>query len=170
MPPVSRRTLISHGLVGGALLWGAGWVAPRRASAAVALKMLSVEQAAVVAALADTFIIGVDDEPSPADVEVVAQLDTALTKLHPSDAGDLLDALGLIESAVAGFLLDLRPSRFTALDRDGRTAAILAWRDSRLELRRSAYKVLRSLIVASYYGSPQAYAFAGYPGPPEIVR
>jgi len=152
------------------MLWSASWLAPRFAAAARGDGMLDAEQSAVVQAIADTLIVPVEDEPTPEEVDVVGSFAVALSNLDPFDASEPRKAIGLIESPWFGFIMDLRPSRFTTLDLEGRTAALLAWRDSRLEVRRSAYKVLRTVVVASYYGAPETYGYAGYPGPPEIAR
>ncbi len=49
-------------------------------------------------------------------------------------------------------------------------AAFLAqWRDSRFALKRSAYGALHQLIMAAWYGSPDAWPAIGYPGPPSLA-
>src|SRR5947208_2488631 len=46
------------------------------------------------------------------------------------------------------------------------TAFLTRWRDSRFALLQSAYGALHQLVMAAWYGSPNAWPAIGYAGPP----
>jgi choline dehydrogenase-like flavoprotein len=58
--------------------------------------------------------------------------------------------------------------RFSALPPERREAALLAWCDSRVTQRRTAFQALRKAVLTSYYLAPDnpAWRRIGYAGPP----
>ena len=131
-------------------------------------KVLTRKQFSVLAAFAERitppFEVHGRTAPSPWEVEVPEQVDALLAGMHPADTAEIADALGVIESAAAGLLLEGRTSTFTASSPAAQDRIIESWRTSDLALRRKAYRALAGLCRASYYASPAVFAFVGYTG------
>ena len=168
---ITRRTLLRRGIAGAALLGlggGAGlalWPG-RDLPAPEGLVGLRPARYPVALALAEALLPA--SGPGPSAAETTLALGQVFARLHPGDQADLNDALGLLESALAGALLDLRPAPFSRLPLPARRAAFGAWGESRLTLRRSAHAALRKLVYGTYYGHPSSYERLGYPGPPDL--
>jgi hypothetical protein len=77
--------------------------------------------------------------------------------------------LGLLESAVAGFILGGRTSTFTSLSPPQQWAVLDSWRHARTPVFRTAFKAIHGLICASYYSLPAVHSRVGYPGVPAWV-
>jgi hypothetical protein len=167
---MKRRGFLQLGLAGGALLalGGTGlhlWPGERMHRPRGPLLALDEEEFAVLAAAAARIVVAPGADP----VTIAHAVDETLTFGPPEAAADFKKFLGLIESALAGLLLDGRsPKPFTRLDAAGQEAVLYQFRDSRLVLRRSGYQALRSLCLGAYYASESSWAVVGYPGPPDI--
>lgn len=173
--PITRRSLIKRGAVGGVLLASAGAVTLSRKQTRLVepqskLQVLTPLSYSVLCAVADRMIPVAEGFVRPRDIAIVEKIDATLSAMHPANAAEFQQALGLLESPFAGLLFDGRPTPFTQLKPADQDRALIAWRDSRLMVRRSAYQAFHSLVLTSYYGSPETYASVGYPGPPEILR
>lgn len=168
---MQRRTLLKRGLFGGALLAVGGGTAlalfPSRRVHAPRRPLAALDEARfnVMAAIAARVVVVEGADP----VEIAHTVDDALARAVPEARSDLLSVLGLLESALVGALLDARLRPFTQLDPEDQDRVLLAWRDSRLTLRRGAYKALKNLCVTSFYRKESGWAAAGYPGPPDYL-
>ena len=166
---MKRRALLKVGLLGGGLLAVAGsglqLIPSRRTrSPRRPLRYLDATEFAILAAAAGRIITVVG-----ADVVAIAHVvDGALEAVSPEARSDFRHLLRLLESALAGLLLDGRPMNFTRLGPAGQDAALKAFRDSSLVLRRTGYQALRKLCAASYYANETTWPAIGYPGPPTI--
>ncbi|MCK6505665.1 hypothetical protein L6R53_20090 [Myxococcota bacterium] len=168
----SRRGILKIGLGGAALLAAGGlglglWPGASREPLAP-LQALSPRAFGVLAAVARTFCPGGDGLPSADELDIAGALDATIATLHPADQAELQQVLLLVDNALVGALLDGRPQPFSRADDATRRATLLSWRESRIPLRRTAYKALRGLVMAAYWGHPRLYAAAGYPGPPDF--
>ena len=76
--------------------------------------------------------------------------------------------LRLLDNALVNMLLGGPPTPFTALSAEAQAEVLLSWRDSRLTLRRGAFKALRGACLLAYYTHPDTFAEVGYPGPPDF--
>lgn len=132
------------------------------------LKHLSPRQYAVFTAMVETFVAPTSDMPEVQSLNVGHTIDGMLDSLHPDDVTQLLQAVGLIENALAGFVFEGRIQTFTASSLQVRAQILEGWRTSRLSLKQQAYLALHQLCVASYWGHPKAYQFTGYTGPPNF--
>ena len=170
MASSSRRRFLRRGLIGGALLLGAGaagalglqlWPTrmrrPRRAP-----QVLDTRELSIVAAAAEVIAPGGDA------LEVAHRVDEFLSGQGPPSQRDFRRLLLLLESGLAGALLDGRPAPLSRLSLDGRARALEAMRDSRLDVRRGGYQVLRRLCASMRWTDPAAWAELGYVGPPQI--
>lgn len=171
MRAMNRRTFLKRGLLGGVLLAaGGGAVAALTPSRVLyepraALKSLTPAQFNVLAAIAARIVIADGADP----VAIAHSVDHSLSRMEPELQKDLADVFGLFESPLAG-LLDFRLQPFTRLSPEAQDAALLAWRDSAISLRRGAYRAIKNLCTTAFYRQESAWALAGYPGPPDSLR
>jgi hypothetical protein len=106
--------------------------------------------------------------PSIDELETVSTIDHMLSEAHPEDVTQVLQALMLLENALAGFLLEGRYRTFSGSSLEAQRQVLEQWRTSGLTVKRQAFQALHGLCVTSYWGHPKAYAFAGYSGPPDF--
>ncbi|MCB9778757.1 MAG: hypothetical protein H6742_09360 [Alphaproteobacteria bacterium] len=169
----SRRSVLKVGLLGSAMLAAGGvglglWPGAHQTPPGW-LQALTPASWSVAGAVARRMCpASRTGLPSADTVDVATRMDAVLGRMHPADAAEVHQALLLLENALAGLLLDGRPVPFTRADGPTQDAALAAWRDSRLPLRRKAYKAVRNLVMSSYWSHPDTYAGAGYPGPPDF--
>jgi len=170
-PPLSRRSLIKRGLLGGGilLLGGAGFLGMRSTRRGKApprpLSVLGEDEYAVVEALAARIIAPAKDAP-PLD-EVAWNVDQLLAAADPSAQKEVKQLIGLFESALAGFLFGGRITPFTRLEPDEQDQVLREWQQSRLLLRRTGFTALKTLALAGYYSFSSTWAYMKYPGPPK---
>lgn len=86
----------------------------------------------------------------PADV-VEALARVVEEYLPDAEAQQLLRLLGLMDRRLPMWLLAGRPRSFAALSPPRRERVLLAWADSRLELKRRAFRGLKRLALFLYY-------------------
>ncbi len=170
---VTRRSVLKFGLGGAALLAVGGVGLSLRATVMRAprrpLQVLDEQQFSVLAAVADRVMPGDGDQlPAAWDLEVPEKIDGVLATVHPADAAEVGQLLLLLESALAGLVLDGRPRTFTGSSAEQQDAALEDWRGSRIGVRRTGFRALQKTILAAYYGSPETWEAVGYPGPPNF--
>lgn len=107
--------------------------------------------------------------PNANPVVIAHTVDQALARAVPEARNDLVSVLHLLDSAVVG-VMDGYLGPFSALSPEAQDKALYAWRDSRLTLRRGAYKALKNLAATSYYRKEATWEEVGYPGPPASVE
>lgn len=168
---MERRTFLKRGLLGGALLavGGGTTLALRRSRIryrAVAPVYVLDEQAFNIMA---TVVSRVMIAEGANNIEITHTIDQALARAVPEAQHDVIQLLHLLDNALVGFLLDGRRVPFTELDGFHQDAALLAWRDSRLTLRRGGYKALKNLCTTSFYRKNVSWKLVGYPGPPDTL-
>lgn len=168
---LSRRTILRYGL-GGALLLSAGGVGlslqpTRLRQPAGPLQVLDERTFSVLAAVADRITPGGGGLPPARELQVAEKVDALLARLHPADAGEMRQALLLLENALAGLVLDGRARPFTRLEPEEQDEVLRSWQHSRLHLRRTAWAAIHGLCAAAYYASPAIHPLLGYPGPPD---
>jgi len=168
----TRRTLLRVGLLGGAVLAAGGIGIGLQSTAPTplpeTLQALSPRAYQILVALADTVCPGNGGSlPAASEIGVPSSVDTYVATLSPIAQRQIEQALGLLESPLAGLFLEGRIRPFTRLDPAQREAVLEGWRAHRLELLRSAYVALRNLVVTAYYVHPIVHAGIGYPGPPD---
>lgn len=169
---LSRRTVLRYGL-GGAALLAAGGVglslrstvlrAPRRPP-----RVLSPEEFSILAAVAERIAPGGNGFPPASELEVAEKIDDYLFFKPDEVRAEFRQVLHLLENALAGLLLDLRPRTFTGSSPAQQDAILADWQHSRLHVRRTAFVALHGLCTATYYSNPATYALVGYPGPPDF--
>ena len=170
---ISRRTIMKYGLGGAVVLTIGGTGLALRSTVPVAphrpLSALSDREFSILAAVTETILPGGDGFPTAREVEVAERVDEALAACHVGIQKEFRQVLGLLESALAGFLLGGRISTFSSLPPEGRAEVLDSWRTARISLFRTAFKALHGLIAASYYSTEMVHARIGYPGVPSWV-
>jgi hypothetical protein len=168
---MNRRSFVKRGLLGGALLALGGsiglatWPSRQGAQPRRALHVLDARQLAILAAVAARTIEAPDADP----LEIAHRCDERLALAAPEARADFGKLLLLLENGLAGLIFDGRAKPFTRLSPEEQTQALLAWRDSKLAVRRGGYAVLRKLTQSVWYAAPEAWAWTGYPGPPTLT-
>ena len=166
----TRRSLIQRGLIGGALLFvsgGAFWF--RRSlveSGQPDLSGLKAGQRDVLRAMARRILVVAAGAPSVDEVDVVGRCEAELKLLDSQSQKELLQVVGLFESAWVNFVLGGRFQSFAAMSDLQQDQVLNEWSTSRIKLRRSGFQALRSLIASAYYGDERTWASVGYAGPP----
>ena len=91
--------------------------------------------------------------------------------LQPGNARDFRRVLSALDSPLYNLALSGRPARFSKMSPEGRESYLLAWRDSRIGLKRTAFQALKRLTLFLAYASAGAdginpsWGAIGYPGP-----
>jgi len=167
-----RRSFLKKGLLGGLLLaiGGLGFLASRRSRLAPlppqGLKVLDPSEYAVLMAIAARMVPGGEGFPSVQEVGVGLNADGILVRTDPAAAKEVKQLLKLFENALAGFIFSARIRPFTQLALEEQDQVLEDWESSRLEIRRTGFTALRTLVLASYFGSPLSWPAVHYPGPP----
>lgn len=167
---MNRRSFLKRGLAGGALLalgGGAGlalWPSRIVYVPTGPLQSLTPKAFNVMAAVASRVVT----VPGADAIVIAHTVDAALARAVPEARNDLVSVLHLLDSAVVG-VMDGYLGTFSSLSPEAQDKALYSWRDSRLTLRRGAYKALKNLAATSHYRKESAWAEVGYPGPPSSV-
>ena len=167
---ISRRTILKYGL-GGASVLALGGVGlsmrqTRMFVPQVPLQVLSEREYSILSSVAETILPGTQGYPSARDVQIAERVDAALFACDDGVQSEFKQVLGLLESAVAGFVLAGRSAPFSTLSYDERWKVLDSWRSARVRLFRTAFKAIHGLVTASYYSAPQVHDRIGYPGVP----
>jgi hypothetical protein len=168
----SRRKLLKGGLISIALLGlaGAGLALQRtklRPLPKIGLHTLTPEQYAVLCAIADRMCPqAAPGVPGATAIEVGLQADRLLEYAHDDIKQGVALALTMVESGLPGALFGERIAPFTTLSPERQDAVLLAFRDSKVGLRRTIFRSFSGLLGSLYYGDPRTWPSVGYPGPP----
>jgi hypothetical protein len=169
----SRRKLLKGGLISIALLGlaGAGIALQRtklRALPKDGLRTLTPEQYAVLCAIADRMCPqAAPGVPGASAIEVGFIADRLLEYAHDDAKQGVALALTMVESGLSGALFGERIAPFTTLSPERQDAVLLAFRDSKVAIRRTIFRSFSSLVGSLYYGDPRVWPSVGYPGPPD---
>ncbi len=167
---MTRRGFLKRGLLGGLVLTIGGslglglWPSRKDASPKRTLKVLDERRFAILAAVAARTVRAPGADP----LEIAHRVDDYLALQTPEVQKDVKQLILLFENALAGLVFDGRPKPFTRLSPASQDQALLAWRDSKLTVRRAGYHALRKLTLSAHYSQQSSWASVGYPGPPQI--
>jgi hypothetical protein len=164
-----RRTFLTAGVAGSALLAVAGWWTWSRRPAAV---RLDPQADVIVRAIVPAMLAGaLPDEPRarPAAIEeTVANVARAIGGLPPASRGELAQLFALLSIAPARRAFAGLATPWPDATPDEVSSFLDGWRDSGWALKRSAYDALHQLVMAAWYGNERSWASIAYPGPPRI--
>ncbi len=169
IPELSRRVFLRRSVqAAGAFLalpgLGAACAPDGEGAAPPGLRVLSPEDHALLAVVADTLVPpGGPFEAGAASVELARHVDAWLADEDPELASGLAGALRLVEWGSP--LLAGRLGRFSSLDRSGRSACLEALRDSRLGFAREVFGALKQLCLFVFYAQDASWPATGYDGP-----
>ena len=102
-------------------------------------------------------------------VEVVVGVDKAVAALQPAVQAELQQLFALLNFPVSRRLLAGVSQPWLKAPTDEVAAFLQNWRDSRFTLLRSGFHGLHQLILAAWYGSPNAWAAIGYAQPAHVL-
>jgi hypothetical protein len=162
---LSRRGFLKRTAAGTLFLIAARHARPAaaaRAKGVPAPRTLDEDHAATLEAFCDRMITAPNGAPTAGEARLCLRIDHELALLSPAFAGDLRDALTLLE--YSGFLEGkFRP--FSRLGPEDQDDVIRGMMRSRLSWRRSAFLGLKQLAVFFYYADDRAWPRTGYDGP-----
>lgn len=168
---ITRRSVLKRGLFGGALLavGGATALAFRGTKPSPlppeGLKVFDQIEYSVMDAFSRR-VVRPTRGPSVEEIRVAFNADRVLVRASPDVQRELKQLLKLFENALVGFLFAGQVRPFTQLSPEAQDRVIHDWAHSRLEIRRTGYQALRTIALASYYGTDATWPAASYPGPP----
>ena len=170
--PPTRRAVLKLGLAGAALLAvGAGGLQAWPGAAVPApagLRVLSPRAYAVLVAVADAVCPSDPPWPLARTLGVAEKVDAVLARMQPDDAAQVVAALHLLESALAGLVLDGQTGPFSARSMALRRSTLVGWKCSAIPVKVTAFKALRGLCATAYFADPRTFAAVGYQGPPDF--
>jgi hypothetical protein len=172
-PRITRRTLLKAGAAGGVVLLAARWLTtdPTRPPSPGAL---DASARGIVASIVPAMLAGaLPAQATQADRTqlvdtVVDNVDRAVAGLPPAARKELEQLFALLAFAPTRCLLAGIWSPWRDATAESISVFLAAWRESRFGLQRSAYGALHQLVMAGWYGTPQAWPAIGYPGPPAL--
>jgi hypothetical protein len=164
-----RRGFLALGLAGSALFAVAGWWGWTRRPVPVGL---AADAAEIVRAIVPAMLEGALPDAAGARAaaidETVANVGRAIAGLPPASRSELDQLFKLLALAPARRAFAGVASPWNEAGVDEVTAFLDRWRDSRWELKRSAYDALHQLVIAAWYGNERSWPAIGYPGPPAL--
>lgn len=172
---VRRRTFLKVGAAGGAAVvaGGAGlalWPGAKVPLPAAGLKVLSPSEFATVSAIVERICPAMGEgAPGATALNMAEAIDAELAGMDESLVGEIKALLQVFESGLVGALFGERVRPFTRLSPAAQDEVLTAWRDSSVGVRRTGFRLLKSLTAALYYGRSETWARIGYPGPPPAV-
>ena len=173
-PNITRRTLLKAGVAGGVALILARWLYTQLSTPTLPdARFVALDAGAreIVNAIVPVLLEGALPASPGADAaraEVVANVDLAIDGLPPEARKQLDQLFALLAFAPSRCLIAGVWSPWPEASSASVTAFLTRWRDSRFALLQSAYGALHQLILAAWYGSPNAWPAIGYPGPPSL--
>jgi len=134
--------------------------------------MLSEEDRLVLAVITPVLLDGVLDK-TLADqplVDYLKDFDKGLDALPETQQKEFKELLSLLGSMVGRVVIASVWSSWNNVNASKVDDMLNSWRTSYLDLMKVAYKGLKELSYASWYGNPQNWDGIKYPGPPELIR
>ena len=173
---LTRRQFIKVGIIGGAALTAAGLFYSRglrEAPGSAVPPGLTSAGRTIIAAIVPAVLAGALPPSGEARSRAIAQtvdgVAVAVAGLSAAVQKELAELFVLLDIAPARAVLGLW-SGWDAAPAAEVAAFLQGWRESRLELLRSAYAALHDLVLGAWYGNPDNWPAIGYPGPAEILR
>lgn len=171
--PLTRRTFIKAGAIGGGALVAAGaWEAWRLRSCKGDGNGLSPAGRALFAAVIPAFLDGVvpADTWTPATMEpLLDDVNRTVAQLPAAARNELQQLACLLDQGPVRLLLAGTFVPWERVDAARATRILARWRYGSTAMLVSAYQALHDITFATWYASPAHWAATGYPGPPRLV-
>ena len=167
---ISRRTLLTVGLAGGAALLLARWLYVPQASPPASPGLDSGARA-ILAAIIPVMLDGAlprGADESRARAETLAAIEEEIAGLPPPTRKELSDLFSLLGFAPTRCIVAGVWSAWPDATSESIASFLNRWRDSRFTLLRSGYAALHQLVFAAWYADPRSWAATGYGGPPSL--
>jgi hypothetical protein len=163
---MKRRTLLTVGIAGGALLALAGGMLATLQPARLDGK-LTVRGRELFAAVSRTVLAGVlpTAVQSPVLSAHLDRIESTLAGLSPALQAEVDEMLTILASTPGRMALAGLSSPWDTATPVELTQAMQGLRESRLDLRQQVYRALRDLTNAAYFADPSTWPLLGYPGP-----
>jgi hypothetical protein len=97
---------------------------------------------------------------------VAVAADQVLALADPSARKEMKQLLGLLQSALWGFVFHGVSRPFTELSAPEQDRVLERWEHSALAVKRTGFQALHTWLLSCYYAQPATWAALGYPGPP----
>ena len=171
---MTRRTLLKAGVAGGVALFLARWLYTQTSAPVLSdarFVVLDARARSIVTAIVPVLLAGALPSASEAEAArnaVVVNVDRAIAGLPPEVRKQIEQLFALLAFAPSRCLIAGVWSPWSGASSESIHAFLTRWRDSRFALLQTAYGALHQLIVAAWYGNPQAWPAIGYPGPPSL--
>jgi Gluconate 2-dehydrogenase subunit 3 len=168
---LSRRTLLKTGLIGASFV-AAGSVAlalqkPRSREAADKLQVLTAGEAGALDALAERLCPAQGPgAPGARAIGLVPYIDGMLSYADAEAQKGFKLALLMFDNALTGAVFGERARPFSQLSAADQDRVLTGWRHSSVPFRRTLYRGLSMVIMATYWSLPQTWPRIGYAGPP----
>lgn len=173
---VSRRSFLKLGLAGTAALGIAGLggslagCGQREQAAAAGLHYLRDADVALFRALAPVALKGsVSAEAAKLDTQldsILRGIDEAGRRLGPPAQRELHKLLDLLHLRPTRWLTTGVGAPWPQASETEIAAFLVRWQSSSIGLFNAGYAALMKLCCAGFFGQPDGWAVAGYPGPP----
>lgn len=170
----SRRGFLKLGLLGTAVLATAGVTASltqcSASGPAPGLVVLRETDLPFLRALIPVLLEGAAPagQMSTAVQATIEQLDYALHRFSPAQRDMTLQLFDLLALPVTRGPLTGVWGRWESAGTEAIHGFLQRWEHSRLRLLRQGHAALLQLLLVAWYGSPQSWGQAGYPGPPRF--
>lgn len=181
MIAMERRTFIKTGLVGGALLVGAGWASKgtfwgagskRVRRAGEDFGFLTEADYAALSAIIPVMLTGCLDraegDREALLAETIKNFDGAVSSFLPEVQKELRQLFSLLSLAPARYFMVGVRSSWQEAKPQTVDAFLRTWQMSDKALFRTAYDALQQLTMGSWYSVSESWRQIGYPGPPPI--
>lgn len=132
------------------------------------LLVLSLDEYAILAAVAARVVAVDGDSPSTDAVDVAGRADAAIALWPDAVQIEFRRLLRLFENALTGVVTGTGLQTFTASSATRQEARLAVWARSRVAVFRTGHQALRRLASACYYAAPETWPATGYPGPPVL--
>ncbi len=101
--------------------------------------------------------------------EILKRVDGACFMLEPSAQAEVIKLFDLLHMRVTRWLTTGVGAPWAEADAADIERFLERWRGSSIGAFNAGYRLLTKLVSASFYGIPETWALAGYPGPLEAV-
>ncbi len=129
------------------------------------LRVFSPGEYLVFRAAADRIVPGGDGLPPASAAGVAEAADSLLARTDPEIAEEIAHLLTFFGSHAASFFFGGWGRPFLDMTPEAQDHYLGGWMRSALPFRRTAFKALKSVAMACYYGDQRSWAGIGYQGP-----
>lgn len=174
-PMISRRRLLQLVIASGAvtvsgLLFVDTDIELPEQLSGLNLKNLSDKQLLIMSLFSTVILDGASIHSNQQYRAFLKRLDLVIGLLPYQQHEELKRLLDLLTSRLGQLLLTRHWKELSQVEQQQIDVLLTDWRDSSIALFNKAYRGLKEIIMACWYGGEQDWAAINYPGPPDIMR